>query len=143
MENLFSEGFIQVGRRLFKEHYWEEATPEQKVILLTLLSLAVYEPKVWDAYGRKITLQPGQFVKTLPKLQQECGRGIMLSQIKTALHLFAVAGWVTSEPVSRSPKSGKLFTVNAALRTGLSPSELELQQLRRGCGADGMPFKIS
>jgi len=40
MENLFSEGFIQVGRRLFKEHYWEEATPEQKVILLTLLSLS-------------------------------------------------------------------------------------------------------
>ncbi|WP_455652118.1 hypothetical protein [Phascolarctobacterium sp.] len=143
MENLFSEGFIQVGRRLFKEHYWEEATPEQKVILLTLLSLAVYEPKVWDAYGRKITLQPGQFVKTLPKLQQECGRGITLSQIKTALHLFAVAGWVTSEPVSRSPKSGKLFTVDAALRTGLSPSELELQRLRRGCGADGIPFKIS
>lgn len=121
MENLFSEGFIQVGRRLFKEHYWEEATPEQKVILLTLLSLAVYEPKVWDAYGKKITLQPGQFVKTLTKLQQDCGRGITLSQIKTALHLFAVAGWVTSEPVSRSPKSGKLFTVNAVLRTGMSP----------------------
>lgn len=39
MENLFSEGFIQVGRRLFKEHYWEEATPEQKVILLTVYRL--------------------------------------------------------------------------------------------------------
>lgn len=140
MENLFSEGFIQVGRKLFKEHYWEEATPEQKVIFLTLLSLAVYEPKVWDAYGKKITLQPGQFIKTLPKLQQDCGRGITLSQIKTALHLFAVAVWVTSEPVSRSPKSGKLFTVAAALRVGLSTNELEQQRLRKGCDAEGFPF---
>lgn len=140
MENLFSEGFIQIGRRLFKEHYWEEATPEQKVILLTLLNLAVYEPRIWYDYGKKITLQPGQFVKTLPKLQQDCGRGISLSQIKTALHLFKVAGWVTSEPVSRSPKSGKLFTVAAVLRAGLSPSELELQRLRKGCSADGFPF---
>ncbi len=40
MENLFSEGFIQVGRKLFKEHYWEEATPEQKVILLTINKIA-------------------------------------------------------------------------------------------------------
>lgn len=140
MENLFSEGFIQVGRKLFKEHYWEEATPEQKVILLTLLSLAVYEPKVWDAYGKKITLQPGQFIKTLPKLQQDCGRGITLSQIKTALHLFAVAVWVTSESVSRSPKSGKLFTVAAALGVGLSTNELEQQRLRKGCDAEGFPF---
>ena len=75
MENLFSEGsegFIQIRRRLFKEHYWEEATPEQKVILLTMLNLAVYEPRVWDDYGKKITLQPGQVVLRLARSRRHC-----------------------------------------------------------------------
>ncbi|WP_418555530.1 hypothetical protein [Phascolarctobacterium faecium] len=36
MENLFREGFIQFGHKLFKEHYWEEVTSEQKFILLTI-----------------------------------------------------------------------------------------------------------
>lgn len=40
MENLFSEGFIQFGRKLFKEHYWEEVTSEQKFILLTINKIA-------------------------------------------------------------------------------------------------------
>ena len=40
MENLFREGFIQFGHKLFKEHYWEEATSEQKVILLTINKIA-------------------------------------------------------------------------------------------------------
>lgn len=36
MENLFREGFIQFGHKLFKEHYWEEVTSEQKFILPTI-----------------------------------------------------------------------------------------------------------
>ena len=36
MENLFREGFIKFGHKLFKEHYWEEVTSEQKFILLPI-----------------------------------------------------------------------------------------------------------
>lgn len=129
MENLFSDGFIQIGRKMFKERYWEEATPVQKVVLLTILNLAVYEPKVWDDYGRKITLQPGQFVKTLPKLQLACGTGISLSQVKTALHFFEQVGWVTSKNLSKSPKSGKMFTLSDFLRVGMSPERLTLRRI--------------
>lgn len=86
---------------------WLNSTPEQKVILITILMLASHVDKEWEWQGNKFTIKPGQFVTSLPKLAEKCGEGISIQNVRTALKRFKKLEFLTDE----STATGRLITV--------------------------------
>ena len=84
-------GWLKLHRALVDKPIWLDATPEQKGILITLLTMANYEEKEWEWGGETYSLQPGQFVTSLPSLINKCGRGMTESKIRTGVEKICCA----------------------------------------------------
>ena len=95
-------GFIQVSRELFEHPVWINSTPEQKVILLTILEKANYKPASWEWNGNVISVQRGQFITSVEKLVQSGGKGITTAKVRTALKRFEKFGILTSKTTNQS-----------------------------------------
>lgn len=95
-------GWLKLHRALMDKPIWQDATPEQSRILITLLLMANYEEKEWEWGGDVYSLQPGQFVTSLPSLVYRCGKGITEAKIRTALKKFAALGFLTDKPTNKN-----------------------------------------
>ena len=100
-------GWVKLYRILLDKPIWRQSTPEQKVILITLLLMANHEPCEWEWRGKKFVVQPGQFVTSLPAIQERCGKGISIRNIRTALARFQKLEFLTDE----SSETGRLITI--------------------------------
>ena len=78
-------GWFKLHRALLEKSIWTSATPEQKVILVTLLMMANHSEKQWEWQGKSFTAEPGQFVTSLPSLVQKCGNNVSIQKIRTVL----------------------------------------------------------
>ncbi len=96
------KGWIKLHRELLEKPIWTEATPEQKVLLITLLIMANQDEKQWDWNGEKYTARPGQFVTSLPSLVQKCGKNSSVQKIRTALKRFVKYEFLTDESTSEN-----------------------------------------
>ena len=54
-----SEGWFKVHRCLFEKAIWQQSTPEQKVILITLLGMANHKGREWEWQGKQFKAEPG------------------------------------------------------------------------------------
>ena len=86
---------------------WLNSTPEQKTILITILAMANFKPNKWEWQGKQFILQEGQFITSLDSLAKECGSGVTIRNIRTALKRFEKCGFLTNE----STKTGRLITI--------------------------------
>lgn len=102
-----SEGWIKLHRELLDKSIWTCSTPVQKVILITLLMMANHEGREWEFKGKRIKLQPGQFVTSLPSIAKMAGDGVSVQNIRTALKRFAEYEFLTDE----STADGRLITI--------------------------------
>ena len=102
-----NSGWIKLYRCLMDKPIWLNSTPEQKVVLATILMLANHEDKEWDWNGEKFSVKAGQFVTSLPKLAEKCGIGVSIQNVRTALKRFEKLGFLTDE----STATGRLITV--------------------------------
>ena len=102
-----NNGWIKLYRCLMDKPIWLNSTPEQKVVLATILMLANHEDKEWDWNGEKFSVKAGQFVTSLPKLAEKCGIGVSVQNVRTALKRFEKLGFLTDE----STATGRLITV--------------------------------
>lgn len=102
-----SEGWIKLHRELLNKSIWTCSTPAQKVILITLLMMANHEGREWEFKGRRIKLQPGQFITSLPSIAKMAGDGVSIRNIRTALKRFAEYEFLTDE----STANGRLITI--------------------------------
>lgn len=102
-----SEGWIKLHRELLNKSIWTCSTPAQKVILITLLMMANHEGREWEFKGRRIKLQPGQFITSLPSIAKMAGDGVSIQNIRTALKRFAEYEFLTDESTDR----GRLITI--------------------------------
>ena len=84
-----SHGWIKLYRCLLEDPLWQCGTPEQKVILVTLLLMANHAEAKWQWRGKPCTCKPGQMITSLKSIQDKCGRGISERNIRTALKRFA------------------------------------------------------
>jgi len=100
-------GWIKLYRQLLEKAIWKKSTPEQKVILVTLLLMANHEESEWEWEGKKFTVNPGQFITSLDSIRKECGKGISLQNVRTALNKFKKYEFLTNE----STKTGRLVTI--------------------------------
>lgn len=102
-----SEGWIKLHRELLNKSIWTCSTPAQKVILITLLMMANHEGREWEFKGKRIKLQPGQFITSLPSIAKLAGDGVSIQNIRTALKRFAEHEFLTDEPTA----NGRLITI--------------------------------
>ena len=102
-----SEGWIKLHRELLDKSIWTCSTSVQKVILITLLMMANHEGREWEFKGKRIKLQPGQFITSLPAIAKLAGAGVSVQNIRTALKRFAEYEFLTDE----STANGRLITI--------------------------------
>jgi hypothetical protein len=100
-------GYIGLFRELLIKPIWHNSTPEQKVILITLLLMANHQEKEWEWGGSKFKARPGQFVTSLESIQKNAGKGISQQNVRTALKRFKNLEFLTDE----STKTGRLVTI--------------------------------
>lgn len=102
-----NEGWVKLHRILLDKPIWQKSTPEQKVILITLLMMANHRENEWEWQGEKFKVKPGQMVTSLDSIKKECGKGISIRNIRTALNRFQKYEFLTN----KSTKTGRLITI--------------------------------
>ncbi|AYC30025.1 DnaD domain-containing protein [Paenisporosarcina cavernae] len=100
-------GWIKLHRQLTDKPIWTGSTPEQKVILITLLTMANHREKEWDWKGKRYKAEPGQFVTSLPSIAERAGKGVTIQNVRTALKRFEKYEFLTDE----STKQNRLITI--------------------------------
>jgi len=108
-------GYFKLWRELMTNPIWLNSTPEQKTILITLLSMANFKPKQWEWKGNKFIVVEGQFITSAKSIIECCGNGITRQNVRTSLERFRKLEFLTYE----STKTGMLITIgNWALYQG-------------------------
>src|SRR5690625_3339037 len=92
-----SKGWVKLHRELMDKPIWEGSTPEQKVILITLLTMANHKEKEWEFKGERYLAKPGQFVTSLGSIVKKAGNGISIRNVRTAIDRFEKYGFLTNE----------------------------------------------
>ena len=101
------DGWLRLHRELINKPIWLNSTPEQKTILITLLSMANFKDNEWEWNGNKFNVSKGQLVTSLDGIVKHCGIGVTIQNVRTALKRFEKLGFLTNE----STKSGRLITI--------------------------------
>lgn len=97
-----SDGWVKVYRELLNKPIWQESTPEQKIVLITLLLMVNHEPKEWEWKGEKYVVQPGQCITSLESIALKAGRGISIQNVRTALKRFEKYGFLTNDSTNKN-----------------------------------------
>ena len=100
-------GWVKLYRELKSKSIWQLSSPEQKVVLITILLLANHEANKWEWKGEQFVCKPGQLITSLNSLVRECGDGISIQNVRTALERFEKLGFLTNV----STKTGRLITI--------------------------------
>ena len=101
------EGWIKLHRKIQEKAIWQCTTPEQKVILITILLNVNHEVNEWEWQGKQFICGPGQMVTSLASLTEKCGKGVTIQNVRTALDKFEKYGFLTNQ----STKTGRLITI--------------------------------
>jgi uncharacterized phage protein (TIGR02220 family) len=99
--------WLKLNRELFDKPIWLNSTAEQKVVLIAILGMVNHTPTEWEWKGEKYSCEPGQKITSLPKIVEQCGKGITIQNVRTALKRFEKLGFLTDE----STEQGRLITV--------------------------------
>lgn len=102
-----ANGWVKLHRDLANKAIWKCSTPEQKVILITLLLMANHDSNQWEWQGKKFTVQPGQFITSLSSIAENAGPGITIRNVRTALEKFEKYEFLTS----KSTNKNRLITI--------------------------------
>lgn len=101
------KGWICLYRDLLEKTIWQNSTPEQKTILITLLLMANHKQKQWEWKGKKYTVKEGEFITSLEKIALMCGKGITMQNVRTSLKRFEKLQFLTNE----STKQNRLIKI--------------------------------
>ena len=107
MESLVNSGWVKLWREMLSKAIWSSSSPEQKTVLITVLLLANHERNEWMWNGEKYSCEAGQLITSLRSLQEACGDGVSMQNVRTALVKFEKLGFLTNE----STKTGRLITI--------------------------------
>lgn len=107
MASMVNGGWVKLYRELKSKSIWQLSSPEQKVVLITILLLANHEENKWEWKGEQFICKPGQLITSLNSLVRECGDGVSIQNVRTALDRFEKLGFLTNA----STKTGRLITV--------------------------------
>jgi len=101
------DGWIALHRKLFDKAVWKTSTPEQKVVLITVLLMADHKGNQWEWKGQKFTTKPGQMVTSSKSIINNAGQGISRQNVRSALKRFEKYDFLTYE----STKQGLMISI--------------------------------
>lgn len=101
------KGYIKLWRKILDSPSWFNSTPEQKVILITLLAKANHKSAKWDWGGNEFVVGPGEFVTSLESIAKAAGPGVSIRNVRTALKRFENLEFLTN----KSTKHGRLIKI--------------------------------
>lgn len=81
-------GFFKIWRDLFEKPIWLNSTPEQKVILITLIKMANWKDEKWEWKGKPYHCEPGEFITSYNSIINACGKGVTHQNVRTAIKRF-------------------------------------------------------
>lgn len=96
------QGWIKLHRCLLSKPIWNDSTPEQKTILITLMMLANHQGREWEWKGERYKADPGQLVTSLESIAKKCGKGITIQNVRTALKRFEKYEFLTNESTNKN-----------------------------------------
>lgn len=96
------QGWVSLHREILEKAIWTESTPEQKVILITLLLLANHKEKEWEWKGDRYKARPGQFVTSLKSIAEKSGKDVTIKKVRTALEKFEKYGFLANESTNKN-----------------------------------------
>lgn len=102
-----SDGWVKLHRCLFNKAIWRNSTPEQKVVLVTLLGMANHAGREWEWKGKQFKAEPGMLVTSVDSICDKCGKGITTQNVRTALKKFEKYEFLTQEVT----KTGRLINI--------------------------------
>ena len=130
-----NSGWIKLHRELLDKAIWSCSTPEQKVVLITLLLNVNYESKQWEWKGQKYECRPGQLITSIDSLAHLCGCNISSKNVRTALKKFEKYGMdpcaLNTTQVIRLPGTINSRTGRIVQVLELNDTEYTLQQLAK------------
>ncbi len=92
---------------LFDKPIWLNSTPEQKSVLMAILSLVNFAENTWEWNHKTFVVKPGQAATSLESIAKRAGKGVSVQNVRTSLKRFEKLGFLTNE----STNSGRLITV--------------------------------
>lgn len=95
-------GWFKFHRELLDKPIWTNSTPEQKTVLMTLMSMVGYEENEWEWKGDKYKTKPGQVVTSLPSIANKCGKGISIQNVRSSLKRFEKLEFLTDESTNKN-----------------------------------------
>lgn len=101
------QGWISLHRKLLDKPIWKNSSVEHKVILITLLLMANHEQNEWEWKGKKFIVKEGQFITSLESIVRECGKGVTIQNVRSAIKRFEKLEFLTNE----TTKTGRLITI--------------------------------
>lgn len=99
-----SHGWIKLHRDLKDKPIWQSSTPEQKTILVTLLMMANHKENQWEWKGMPFKAKAGEFITSLENIATECGKGVSVQNVRTALKRFEKYEFLTKESTKQNTR---------------------------------------
>jgi hypothetical protein len=104
---LNNDNWFKVHRELFEKPIFLNSSPEHFKVLMVILKMANFAEKEWEWGGKSFKAAPGQFVTSLESIRQNCGKGVTIQNIRSAITRFEKLGFLTNE----ATKTGRLITI--------------------------------
>jgi DNA replication protein DnaD len=101
------EGWIKLHRKILDSDMYQQLNSKQRDVLVTCLLLANHEAKSWVWKNKPFKLKAGSFITSLESIQKQCGRGMSLQNIRTALNVLQTWSFLTNE----STNEGRMITI--------------------------------
>ena len=109
------QGWISLHRILLEKPIWQNSTPEQKSILITILLLANHKPNKWEWMGKPYQCQAGEFISSHQHIANLSGKGISVQNVRTAIKRFEKLEFLTNQSTNGYKDGIKLCIVNWAM----------------------------
>lgn len=97
--------WLKLYRSILDDDLWKQGSNVQRVLMITLLAKAWWQPGTYIWAGHPVEIQPGQLVTSLAELTKLCLAST--STIRTALSNMQMAGFLTIKSTNR----GRLITI--------------------------------
>ena len=100
-------GWLVIHRELLGKPIWKGSTPEQKVVLMTLLMMVDFMPSEWEWQGKKYQTKPGEKITSINSIVEKAGKGISTQNVRSSLKRFEKLEFLTN----KSTKTGRLISI--------------------------------
>ena len=121
------QGWVKLHRKILEDELWIDCTPEQKVIMMTLLMLANHDDKSWIWQGKKFSIKAGQLITSIESIRKISGKNISSKNVRSALVKFKKYGFLANE----SAKTGRLITIANWAKYQSNDDEVAKQEAKR------------